>query len=46
MLFATQKGGELIDILKEHDQVPKWNQQVYQQASNGRNVWSDIVVAT
>ena len=25
MLFATQKGGELIDILKEHDQVPKWN---------------------
>jgi hypothetical protein len=25
ILFGTQGGGELIDMLKQHDQVPQWN---------------------
>jgi hypothetical protein len=26
MLFATQGGNDLIDMLKEHDQVPHWDE--------------------
>jgi hypothetical protein len=26
MVFATEGGNDLIDTLKEHDQVPQWNE--------------------